>query len=141
MSTNAYPFSFINAFFIDIQLSRVPDPLPEKYELQAEVDIKINLLEDGGKKMQVNLRFRSAPDSMLTISIEIVGFFACETDDAYTNRALQAEYLENRGLFMMWPFLHQYIRATTSQMGIPPISISFPTTIDLSPLLGIDSPI
>lgn len=120
---NKYPFEFENAFFISLNFSR-DSALPEKIELQVEAQIKIS--DEHFPRLQVNLKVKAAEPSPLRFSVELVGLFGYTGTDAAIDRSVAEEFINNKGLNVLWPYMTQMIRIITGQMGMNPLDTKTP---------------
>jgi hypothetical protein len=126
-----YPFEFNNAFFISINAQRQPDP-PERaeYEMKAELKIiDVNLPD----QLQINVLLRTTEDTRFSLVMELVGLFKYLGDNIDNDRVLITDFINNRALFILWPFLVQMGKLLTTQMGITSFIIPIPQNFSFVP--------
>jgi len=122
MTGKEYPFALQKAFFIQIEIGRTPD-LSDQPEFSISYQVKLHQPEDHPRRLQVNVRATSDPESRLSFTLELVAFFECLTEAAAQDKKQIIEYLESRGLFMLTPQITQLLSLLTSQMGIHPLAV------------------
>ena len=131
MTENPYPFELINTFFISLNLRRekhVPDPL----ELPVSIQMKVS--ESGFPRLQVNLKVSVPKDSPLAFDIELVGLFDYIGDSKEYDHDLNWKFINDRGFFILFPYVSQMIRLITSQMGMNPLNTRMPLEASFSKL-------
>lgn len=118
-----YPFNLVNAFFVSLEFEREP-VLPEKMELPIEAQIKV--VDEGFPRLQVNLRTRTQGQASVKFSLELVGLFDYAGDHPEIDREIAGEFVREKGLYMLWPYVTQTIRIITGQMGMNPLDTKTP---------------
>jgi len=129
-----YPFNLVNAFFVTLHFQREP-AIPNKMEFQFEIQIKV--IDKDFPRLQVNIRNRTTDKSPLKLEVELVGLFDYIGDNPEQDRALINDFLRNKGIHMLLPYISQLIRIITGQMGMNPLDIHTPLSIDL-PIAEVD---
>jgi hypothetical protein len=122
-------FSLSEAFFIDINIHR-KSVLRQGIPINFTAGLKVNdsQLPD---HFQVNLKMETIDTSDIKVSMELVGLFKYNGDNLDEDREFIQDYLNNRGLFILFPFMTQMVKINTSMMGMAPINLPLPNTFDL----------
>jgi preprotein translocase subunit SecB len=126
-----YPFKLINAFFVTLHFDREP-AVPNKMEFQIEIQIKV--IDKDFPRLQVNIRNRTTDQSPLKLEVELVGLFDYIGNNPEQDRALITDFLRDKGIHMLLPYISQIIRIITGQMGMNPLDIHPPFSIDVPPI-------
>jgi len=127
-----YPFRLVEAFIIHFHLRRQPQ-IPDSVNVEFSASIRIHA-QDYPNRFQVDLRLQSETDVPLEIVAEIIGLFD-RFDSSYdVDEDLLREFVEDRAVFTLWPYLAQMIRMVTSQMGMNPLRVNTPAAINISEL-------
>ena len=126
-----YPFDLVNAFFIVLHFDR-ERILPNPMEMPIEIQIKV--IDKDFPRIQVNLRTINRDQSPLKLELELVGLFDYIGDNPEKDRGLISDFVREKGLCMLWPYLSQIARMITGQMGMNPIEMRMPKFSDLPPI-------
>lgn len=126
-----FPFELREAFFVSLQFDRkpqVPDPLT------FGVSAAVKVVADGFPELRVHLRIETlqAEDSPLTFHAEVIGLFGLLQGQPVPDRSIIPEFVNERALFLLWPYVSQTVRQITAQMGISPVRL--PTPIIFEPI-------
>jgi hypothetical protein len=134
-----YPFHLINSFFILLDFQREPAVTPG-VALTITAEVKV-VIENYPKQLQVNLNISSLKDAPIRFHLELVGLFDYSGNNPDIDKYQIVEFLNNQGLFALWPHITQMTRFITSQMGIEVINLNIPLKFLLNPdLLKFDGP-
>ena len=118
-------FQLVDAFFTTIQfrrVSEVPDPLNVRFNVQIRVhDDRLP------EELQVDLKLETVEDQPLTMVLEVVGLFKATEDQLESGSSGLSRFVNERAVLMLWPYLVQMTRLTTSQMGISPVKLPTPS--------------
>jgi preprotein translocase subunit SecB len=126
-----YPFSLINAFFDCLEFQR-EDKVPPGTQTTFVAEIKVGL-DNYPTQFQVNLRLKSQEENHpIKVNMELIGLFRYSGNDPSADKDRIIEFLNNRGLFMLWPYLHLMIKSVTTQMGIEGLNLTPPAEFSLN---------
>jgi preprotein translocase subunit SecB len=125
-----FPFSLINAFFITLRFERIPE-IHDTINIPIEIQIKI--IDKDFPRLQVNLRYKTPDDSPLKFDIELVGLFDYVGEDPERDHKIVNDFVREKGLHMLWPYVLQMARLITGQMGMSPIETKTPLRFDIQP--------
>lgn len=119
-----YPFKLNNAFFSTLKFSR-PEKVPEE-TLPTSFEVKINVTEDNfPEHLQIRLRMETTPEVPFEICIELIGLFDL-VEGHNPDQSIIPDFLNERALFMLWPYITQTVAQITSTMGMDPIKLATP---------------
>ena len=125
---NQYQFKLVNAFFINLLFER-ERVLPEPMQIQIEVQTKV--IDKDFPRIQINIRTSTKDQSELKMNLELIGLFDYIGDNPERDRNLIYEFIGNKGLHMLWPYISQMTRIITSQMGMNPLDVHTPIYFDI----------
>ncbi len=128
--TEQYPFNLIGAFFTSLSFER-ENAILENVEVPIEIQIKI--IDKEFPKLQVNLKTRTPDQSPVKFSMELIGLFEYTEKNLEIGRSRILEFVNTRGLHMLWPYASQMIRIITSQMGMNPLNTKTPVSFNIPP--------
>jgi len=124
-----YPLQLEDVFFSKIEFSRHHDI---REDINIEYIVEINIIEtDVHDKVQVNVRIHSKENKLIELLVELVSLFAPTAGKPMPERNKIFEFVNDRGIFILWPYLTQIIYYITSQMGITPLKIHVPFNVRL----------
>jgi len=126
------PFTLVNAFFITLHFER-GSTLPDALEMPLEIQIKV--VDKDFPRFQINLRNKTQDQSPLKLDLELVGLFEYIGDNPEQGRGLINDFIREKGLNMLWPYVSQMTRMITSQMGMNPLNIRTPIFSNLTPAI------
>ena len=130
MNNPKYPFRLTNAFLIELSFQRAPQ-VPEPIPLNLNVLVKVVDLEF--PKLEVRLRLQTEGDDQpLKIVAEVVGMFDLVEGQPVPGREIVVEFLNERALFMLWPYISLPIQQITAQMGTGPVALAVPYHFELT---------
>jgi preprotein translocase subunit SecB len=132
-----YPFNLVNVFFVTLHFDREP-AIPNTMEMQIELQIKV--IDKDFPRLQVNIRNRTKDPSPLKLEVELVGLFDYSGNNPDQDRELITDFLRDNGIHMLLPYISQIIRIITGQMGMNPLDIHFPISINVPQISEIDKP-
>lgn len=122
-----YPFHFKKAFFIKIVLERTPiAPNEEDLEFKAETKCQLNSFEQEHRTLQINLRMSTVKDKPFNFSLEMVGLFEVDRGIDDPNQDLVVDFVNNRGLPLLWPQFLPAMSSLTALMNIKEMSLPIP---------------
>lgn len=122
-ATARYPFVLTNAFFVTLSFER-SNTLPGEIELPTEGQITVT--DQQFPRLQVNFRIKTRDDSSVRFALELVGLFDYQGNQPERDRGLIKEFVQEKGLHMLWVYIGQMIRIITAQMGMNPIDLRTP---------------
>jgi hypothetical protein len=111
-----YPFNLDNAFFVCLDFQRLAT-VPNNLALGIGTEIKV-VTEKYPDQLQVNLRINSQDGEPLKLSMELVALFKYTGNSPDQDKEKFIDFLNDRGLIMVWPYLNQMLKFITSQMGM-----------------------
>lgn len=127
-----YPFRLVEAFIIDFHLHRLPQ-IPDSINIDFSASIRVHA-QDYPARFQVDLRLQSETDTPLEVVAEIIGLFEQFDTSLDADEDTLRNFVEDRAVFLLWPYLAQMIRMVTGQMGMNPLRIMTPAVINISEL-------
>lgn len=118
-------FKLAGAFLLSVNFARAPE-MQELPDLQIESQTKYIIEEPS--RFHLFLRMKTvSPEDTFSFSIELVGVFELVSgQEGALSRSEILEFVNDRGLFMLWPYAAQYVTLTTSLMGMSPINLHTP---------------
>jgi preprotein translocase subunit SecB len=119
-----FPFQLNNAFFVNLQLSRLP-VIPDQLTMKFAVDLKVQD-QKFPNELEVYVRLRTLEEQPLTFNIELVGQFSLIEGTPAPSPDIISDFINKQALFMLWPYLVQVIKQVTAQMGTNPVNIATP---------------
>jgi len=126
-----YPFQFTDAFFIKINFVRKSAKLPSG---TSEVNAQLKVIEDRyPEQLQINLRTISSKKSLLQLEMELVGLFKYVGSNPEEDKNLINQFVSEKAITMLWPFIIQFSKILTGVMGIQPVTLPFPIDFKFQP--------
>ena len=125
-----FPFTLVSTAFLRLEFRRqpvVPDALKTVWSATIRVD------ESKYPRFGVNILAEASTDQPFSFSVEIIGVFDIVAGMVQPDPAIIGEFLTERALFMLWPYVVQAVANASSQMGMPPVRIETPPIWQLSP--------
>jgi hypothetical protein len=126
-----FPYQLNNAFVVSLRASRIPK-VPDSPQLEFTVQLKV-IDEQLPERLQLNLIFSTVGEEPVAFSTEVVGLFDLVEGQAAPKRDITTEFINERALFLLWPFITQTLRMVTGQMGINPVTIRTPYMFGYEP--------
>ena len=126
-----YPFNLDNTFFLCLDFQRQA-AVPSDMVIGIGTEIKV-VTEKYPDQLQVNLRVNSPDGEPLKLSMELVAIFKYTGSMPDQDKDKFIDFLNDRGIIMVWPYLNQMLKFITSQMGIQPLNLNLPQEIYLDP--------
>jgi preprotein translocase subunit SecB len=131
-SIKHFPLQLERVFFTDIKVKRepvVPEPLQVGFSSQVKTVEK-----DLPEKLQVNLKTTSIESSPVNFDIELVGIFTRIDKNIIIGGDDLVEFMNERALPTLWPYLVNLVFQLTSQMGMRGIFIPTPANFEIIPI-------
>src|SRR5574341_2005610 len=128
-SESRFPYRLQSAFFITLHFERKPEvPVP----LQLTFGIYLKVVDEKfPDNLQINLKVETTGDDPpVKLVVETVGLFALIENLPKPNKDIITPFLNERALFILWPYLSQIVRQMTALMGIQAIDILMPNILD-----------
>ena len=122
-----YPYEIVSVFLISFRFNRNAEITPN---LQIPVKTKFKLLEPGFPKIQVNVLIETPNDLPISFQIEAVGLFNYVGEKQDYDSARNKEFIFEKGIHTILPYISQIIKLFTSQMGMTPLNILIPSTFE-----------
>jgi hypothetical protein len=120
-----FPFRLADAFFITLELGRKPD-MPQPLELKLGVEARV-VTDRFPDRIEVGLKVTALDeDPPLRVFVEIVGLFDHVPKQPSPDPSIVEKFVNERALYILWSYIEQTIRQTTTMMGIPPLKIKNP---------------
>ena len=126
-----YPFNLGNAFFVCLDFQRQA-AVPSNLTLGIVTEIKV-VTEKYPDQLQINLRINSQDGDPLKLSMELVALFNYTGNSPDQDKEKIIDFLNDRGLIMVWPYLNQMLKFITSQMGMQALNLNLPPELYLDP--------
>ena len=123
-----FPLRLDNAFFTSLQFRRIPE-LPDPLQLGIITQVRLHS-EHFPDKLQIDLKVETPDDQPLTLSVELVGLFSAIEGEPKPDPGILSDFVNERALYMLWPYIVQIVRQVTGQMGTNPVNILTPHTFD-----------
>lgn len=117
-------FQLAEAFFTTLEFRRTPE-VPDSLNVRFNVQLKVHS-ERLPERLQVDLKLETMDDQPLMMVLEIVGLFEGAGDQTELNDDEISRFVNERALFMLWPYVVQMTRLTTAQMGMDPVKLPTP---------------
>jgi len=124
-------FRLHEAFFTSLEFSRMPE-IPEPLHLRFSVELKVHS-EGLPDALQIDLKLETLEDQPLTMILELVGLFRGSGDQTQLEDDQVSRFINERALFILWPYIVQMTRFVTAQMGISPVNIEVPLQFNFLP--------
>jgi preprotein translocase subunit SecB len=132
-----YPFQLDNAFFISLEFRRAPE-MQDQLELQFSFAVKV-LDERYAGRLQIHLVLETHPGQPMKIRAELVGLFDLVEGHTPPDRNRIPDFVNERALFVLWPYMTQMIRQITAEMGTTPVNLRMPYEFDFRPAQRVES--
>lgn len=139
-----FPLRLEHAFFKSLEFFRAPElPDPLQVNVGAQVRVQADRFPE---RLQVGLKVETPSDQPLRFCVEIIGIFGPIENQPQPNASIISEFVNERALHVLWPYVEQMIRLVTSQMGMNPLTIRTPYPFHLvlpeqmPELAGADEP-
>ncbi len=76
--------------------------------------------------MQLVLKVQTVEDQPLSFLLELIGLFDHVEELPAPDRSIIPDFINERALYMLWPYMAQVITNITGQMGTIPINVPTP---------------
>jgi len=119
-----FPYQLNNAFVVSLQARRIPK-VPDSPQLEFTVQLKV-VDEQLPERLQLSLKLSTVGEEPVAFSTEVVGLFDLVEGQAAPKRGITTEFINERALFLLWPYITQTLRMVTGQMGINPVTLHTP---------------
>jgi preprotein translocase subunit SecB len=119
-----FPIRLSDAFFTSLQIRRMPN-IPEPMEIAITLGVRVHS-EQFPDSLQIDLKVETAPDQPLLLSLELVALFELIEGHTRPDRSIIPEFMNQRALYMLWPYIAQIIKQVTALMGMNPVSLRTP---------------
>ena len=128
-----FPFKLVTTLFSFIQCARKPE-IPDDFQLG--VNIQLNVLDDDfPQKIQINLKVFSLPDQPFYFNLELIAIFIPTNQPTSFPKENIPDFVNQRALFMLWPYIVSEVRDLTVKMGINSITLETPSEFHYKPAL------
>ena len=127
-----FPFRLDSAFFTSLQFRRVPE-LPDPLQLGIVTQVRLHS-EHFPDKLQIDLKIGTPDDQPLMLSVELVGLFSAVEGEPKPDHDVLYDFVNEKALHMLWPYVAQIVRQITGQMGTDPVNIPTPHAFDFKPV-------
>jgi preprotein translocase subunit SecB len=126
-----FPFQLNNAFLTSLRFSRLPE-MPETQEFNLGVEVNVAEIDFPGR-LQIALKVETIGESPLTFRIELIGLFDYVEGEPEPDRSIVWDFVNQKALYILWPYVTQIVRQLTAQMGIGPVNLRIPYKFDFAP--------
>ena len=123
-----FPFILNNAFFVTVEFCRTSQ-MENEFQFEAKVDLKV-VTEQLPQRLQLNLKFESEDALPVRFKLELVALFDLVEGYPEADRNTIVDFINERALFSMWPYISQMSRLMTSQMGMNPVNWRMPQNFE-----------
>ena len=124
MTAQKFPFRLTHAFFKTVEFDRAPSlPDPLQVDFSTQIRVHEDRLPD---VLQIDLKIETESDQLLTFNIEMIGVFNLLEGQPRPDRPMVNQFVNERALYMLWPYSEQLVRVITSQMGMNPLNLRTP---------------
>lgn len=123
-----YPFILNNVFFVTVEFYR-KSIMENEFQFEAKVDLKV-VTEQLPQRLQLNLKFASENAIPVKFKLELVGLFDLVEGYPDADQNTIVDFINERALFSMWPYISQMSRLMTSQMGMNPVNWRMPQNFE-----------
>lgn len=124
-----FPFRLSHAFFTSLKFFRNPE-VPN--ELQLQLSTAVRVLEGNfPERLEIHLKLETLGEPPLMFSIELVGLFDLIEGEPEPERSIIPNFVNERALYMLWPYLSQIVRNITGQMGTNPLDLPAPFSFEI----------
>jgi hypothetical protein len=138
INKKSYPFNLTNSFFICLDIQRGPE-VPPNLVLAITTEIKVVDIKFPDQ-FQVNLKVNSQNDDPIKFSLELVGLFSYTGNQPELDKNKFIDFLNDQGLYMMWPHLTHMLRFLSAQMGMQVLNLNMAPELYINPdLLSINT--
>jgi preprotein translocase subunit SecB len=126
-----FPFQLRNAFFKSLEFYRDSN-LPKQFEFPITVSINVHA-DDFPARVQVNVKLETPDDGPLKLCVELIGLFVLVENHPAPDESILPDFINERALHMLWPYLYQAVRQITAMMGTNPVDIKIPYAFEFQP--------
>ena len=119
-----FPFRLANAFFTALEARRPPE-IHDASKLNFSIQIKV-IEEHFPERLEVNLKVETTANQPLTLKIELVGLFDLVDGQPVPERGIIPDFINERALFQMWPYITQKMRNLSIEMAANPVNLPVP---------------
>ena len=126
-----FPWRLDNAFFTSLRFRRVPE-LPDPLQVGITTQARLHS-EHFPDKLQIDLKIETPDDQPLMLSVELVGLFSAVEGEPKPDPSILADFVNEKALYVLWPYIVHMVRQITGQMGTNPVNISTPHSFGFKP--------
>lgn len=123
-----YPFRLKTMLFSKVEISRKPK-LPKPLHLSMAIRLELDL-EKFPDEFQVTTEVSTVREESVNLAVHLVGIFETIEGEQDVDRELVADFINDRGFYVLFPVLRQQIYEQTVAMGMPPIELPLPIEVD-----------
>lgn len=128
---NNFPFTFNDAVFSELNFFRGPD-VSELSKVDAHVQVKV-VTENLPERLQVHIRLESEESEDVRFVLEVVGLFDLKEDVVEPDQETVYAFINERAIYILWPYITQMSRILTPQMGMNPMNWNIPQGLFVEP--------
>lgn len=118
-----YPYELENSFFINLVFKRAAE-VPHPIEIPTATEI--NIAEPGFPNLQIGVKVKSQDELPITFDVHLIGMFKYLGEQKEYDHDLNIEYTFQRGIYLLWPSIVQFVKVVTMQMGMSPLQVRTP---------------
>jgi preprotein translocase subunit SecB len=110
---------------------------PKTYIGDEKISINIQVLVDDKEypeSSDVHMKLSTPEDSLLIMNIILLARYRYIGNDAETDRGKIHQYTREKAIYFLLPYITQMVSLITSKMGMNPVNIMPPQSIELIPL-------
>lgn len=130
-----YPFRLKSVLFSKVEVNRQPK-IPEPLELNMAIRLELHV-DKLPEEFQLTIKVHTVGEHSVSLAVHLVGIFETEGEERSANRELIADFVNDRGFYILFPILRHQIYQLTASMGIRPVELPMPLEVEF-PLGELD---
>lgn len=134
-----YPFQYINAFLIKIDLFREPK-VPKEMKFTLETKVKITK-DEYPERLQVNVILRTPEPSPFKAYLELVGLYKYTGTDPESDKSRIEDYVFSEVVQSLLPIFLPILRGNAALMEVHGINYQIPGKFAFSLIEKTEQPI
>lgn len=126
-----FPFRLDTTFFSLLHFSRQPN-ISGEFQLSIISQLKV-VDDEYPQKIQINLRVTTQKEQPVFFDIELIALFSHVEDQPLFPKEDFQDFINQRALFMLWPYIVSEVHESTAKLGTPPITLVTPHQYNYKP--------
>ena len=131
-----FPIRLEHAFFKTLQFSR-DNKIPDDLHVNIEAGIKVHH-KNFPDRLQIDLRMETVDTPPVRFCVELVGMFSLIEDYPKPERDILADFVNQRALYLLLPYINQIVHIVMGQMGVKPLKVPIPYHFAFMPDKDLD---